>query len=78
MHHLLFADTTAEGFDAVMGSFRENSKAFNSKILHVLIDTNTEESGHVMEFFSITKEDGVTVRIVDVSTLVDWGSKSII
>lgn len=64
-HYLLFADKTNEGHAKLMTTFREVSKAYSGKLIHVLVNTDVEDNERILEFFGLKKEDGTSARIIN-------------
>ena len=66
-HFLVFTDSTGEGHQDLLTTFRKVSKNFPGKFVHVFVDTSKSGNDRILDFFGITKDMGIVARIIYVS-----------
>jgi protein disulfide-isomerase A1 len=64
VHNILFASKKSGSFESTLKEFKEASSKFKGQVIFVLIDSDVDENGRVMDFFGIKKEDAPTIRLI--------------
>jgi len=70
-HFLVFTDSTGEGHQDLLTTFRKVSKNFPGKFVHVFVDTSKSGNDRILDFFGITKDMGIVARIIYLADGVD-------
>jgi len=70
VHNFLFASKQNESFETILSEFKEAAKVFRGRAIFVLVDSDVDENGRVLEFFGLKKEDSPTIRLIN-NTLTD-------
>lgn len=64
-HVLAFFSSEAEDADTMLEELRTSAAKFKGQVLFVQIDTSDESAERIMEFFTISKEDTPTSRLIN-------------
>jgi len=70
-HFLVFSDSTGEGHQDLLTTFRKVSKGFAGKFVHVCVDTSKSSNDRILDFFGISKDMGIVARIIYLADGVD-------
>lgn len=63
-HQLLFIGKKGSKYDAIYKEFKTSAQEFQSKVLHVIIDTDKDEHERIIEYFGIKKEELPSLRFI--------------
>ncbi|KAE8579322.1 hypothetical protein XENTR_v10023999 [Xenopus tropicalis] len=71
-HILLFTSKTSQSFGTIYENFESAALEFRGKLVFILVDTDEPRNGRIFEYFRITEVDTPAVRILNLTSDVQY------